>query len=288
MATNLTTRQGWRGGWDLTRRVRRCCNESFSGQLSIAPTKAGESKQQRRQPAANTSRMPVPSKSHRSAHRCPSPLRARSGIWAARLAQVHLGSSSCSNDCMNSRVLKRHCLMVFPFDSTTSPRNWWKGIPSPAFLIMSCSHQLNSFEKVSWFKTRHAIGLSLHGYVMPRIRTMIRSFDLTNDLKGSCRSEATRMIKNTIFSNLFQHLKNLEKKCVFVCDFKNHLGLFDHQTTLKNIARILYNFYIFEIFKKTHTFVKIGITSGKYFSFSRSLRNSLTIEETSYSEKMSL
>ena len=40
-----TTRQGWRGGCDLTRRVRRSCNGSFSGQLSIAPTKAGEGKQ---------------------------------------------------------------------------------------------------------------------------------------------------------------------------------------------------------------------------------------------------
>ena len=54
------TRQGWRGGWDLTRWARSSCDEPFFCLLSISPTKPGESGQQRRQPAANTSRMPMP------------------------------------------------------------------------------------------------------------------------------------------------------------------------------------------------------------------------------------
>ena len=36
--------------------------------------------------------------------------------------------------------------------------------------------------------------------------------------------------------------KGLEKSCF--CDFKSHLDLFDHQTTLKDIAWILYDFGI--------------------------------------------
>ena len=54
------TRQGWRGGWDLTRWARSSCDEPFFCLLSISPTKTGESGQQRRQPAANASRMPIP------------------------------------------------------------------------------------------------------------------------------------------------------------------------------------------------------------------------------------
>ena len=38
-----TTRQGWRGGWDLTRRVRSSCNGGIFGQLPISPAKAGQS-----------------------------------------------------------------------------------------------------------------------------------------------------------------------------------------------------------------------------------------------------
>ena len=55
--------------------------------------------------------------------------------------------------------------------------------------------------------------------------------------------------------------KGLKKKRVF-CDFKDHFHLFDHQTTLKNVAWILYDFCIFGILKKSHKFVKIGKTSG--------------------------
>ena len=59
---------------------------------------------------------------------------------------------------------------------------------------------------------------------------------------------------------LFERLKKAWKKRVF-CDFKDYFDLFDVQTTLKNIARILYNFRIFGILKKTYKFVKIGKTS---------------------------
>ena len=51
------------------------------------------------------------------------------------------------------------------------------------------------------------------------------------------------------------------KKYVFR-DFKDQFDLFDHQTILKNIAWILYDFCIFGILKKSHAFVKIGKTSG--------------------------
>ena len=57
-----------------------------------------------------------------------------------------------------------------------------------------------------------------------------------------------KIAKNTFLSSLFQHLKMAWKKRVF-CDFKDHFHLFDHQTTLKNIAWILYNFCIFGIWK---------------------------------------
>ena len=71
-----------------------------------------------------------------------------------------------------------------------------------------------------------------------------------------------KIAKNTFFSSLFQVLKKAWKKTCFFCDFKDHFHLFDHQTTLKNIAWILYDFCIFGILKKTHKFVKIGKTSG--------------------------
>ena len=70
-----------------------------------------------------------------------------------------------------------------------------------------------------------------------------------------------KISKNTFFPSLFQPLKKALKKLVFF-NFKDHFDLFDVQTTLKNIARILYNFCIFGILKKTHKFVKIGKTSG--------------------------
>ena len=63
------------------------------------------------------------------------------------------------------------------------------------------------------------------------------------------------------FQAPFSTGKRLEKKRVFR-SFKDHLHLFDHQTILKNIARILYDFCIFGILKKTHKFDKIGKTSG--------------------------
>ena len=75
-------------------------------------------------------------------------------------------------------------------------------------------------------------------------------------MKWSLKSQKTRF-----FSTLFQVVKKASKKRVF-CDFKDHFNLSDHQSTLKNIARILYDFCIFGILKKTHKFVKIGKTSG--------------------------
>ena len=76
-----------------------------------------------------------------------------------------------------------------------------------------------------------------------------------------------KMAKNTFFSSLFPVLKKALKNRIF-CDIEDHCNLFDHQTTLKNIALILYNFCIFEILKKTHKFVKIGKTSGNTLLFS--------------------
>ena len=69
-----------------------------------------------------------------------------------------------------------------------------------------------------------------------------------------------KISKNTFF------LKNALKKRVF-CDFKDHFDLSDHQTTLKNIAWVLYDFCIFGILKKTHELVKIGKTSGNTLVF---------------------
>ena len=57
-----------------------------------------------------------------------------------------------------------------------------------------------------------------------------------------------------------------QKKRVF-CDFEDHLDLFDHQHTLKNIAWILYDFCIFGILKNFHKFVKIRKTSGNTLVF---------------------
>ena len=76
-----------------------------------------------------------------------------------------------------------------------------------------------------------------------------------------------KIAKTTFFSSLFQVLKKGRKKRVFF-DFKDQFNLLDHQTTLKNIARILYDFCIFGILKKTHKFVKIGKTSGNTLVFS--------------------
>ena len=62
--------------------------------------------------------------------------------------------------------------------------------------------------------------------------------------KWSLKSQKTR------FLSLFQHRKKAWKKRVFY-DFQDHLHLFDHQTTLKNITWILYDFCIFGILTKT-------------------------------------
>ena len=69
-----------------------------------------------------------------------------------------------------------------------------------------------------------------------------------------------KIAKNTFF--FFKPFSGEGLKKRVFCDFKDHFDLFDVQTTLKNIARILYNFCIFGILKKTHKFVKIGKTSG--------------------------
>ena len=76
-----------------------------------------------------------------------------------------------------------------------------------------------------------------------------------------------KIAKNTFFQGLFERLKKAWKKRVFFFNFKDHFDLFDVQTTLKNIARILYNFCIFGILKKTLKFVKIGKTSGNTLVF---------------------
>ena len=61
----------------------------------------------------------------------------------------------------------------------------------------------------------------------------------------------------------------IAKKHVFIKPFSaSNFDLFDHQTILKNIARILYDFCIFGILKKTHKFVKIAKTSGNTLVFS--------------------
>ena len=75
-----------------------------------------------------------------------------------------------------------------------------------------------------------------------------------------------KIAKNTFFSSFFPVLKKARKRRVF-CDFKDHFHLFDHQTNLKNIAWILYDFCIFGILKKSHKFVKIGKTSGNTLIF---------------------
>ena len=83
-------------------------------------------------------------------------------------------------------------------------------------------------------------------------------------LKLSLKSQKKR---RSFFSNFFQMLKKAWKKRVF-CDFKDHFNLLDHQTTFKNISRILYDFCIFGILKRTHKFGKIGKTSGNTLVFS--------------------
>ena len=67
-----------------------------------------------------------------------------------------------------------------------------------------------------------------------------------------------KIAKNTFFFKLFSSAEKGLKKCVF-CDFKDHFHLFDHQSTLKNIACILYDFCIFGILKKSHKFVKMRL-----------------------------
>ena len=67
--------------------------------------------------------------------------------------------------------------------------------------------------------------------------------------------------KTRFFLPFFSTGKRLEKKRDF-CDFKGYFHRFDHQTTLKNIAWILYELFIFEILTKTQKFVKISKTSG--------------------------
>ena len=67
--------------------------------------------------------------------------------------------------------------------------------------------------------------------------------------------------KKRFLQAFFRTWNRLEKKRVF-CDFKDHFNLLVHQTTLKNIARILYDFCIFGILKKSHRFVKIRKRSG--------------------------
>ena len=54
--------------------------------------------------------------------------------------------------------------------------------------------------------------------------------------------------KKKFFSSVFQHGEKAKKRAF--CDFKDHFDLFDHQTTLKYIARILYDFCILGILKK--------------------------------------
>ena len=78
--------------------------------------------------------------------------------------------------------------------------------------------------------------------------------------KWSLKSQKTRF-----FQAFFSTGKRLEKKRGF-CDFKVYFHLFD-QTTLKNIAWILYDFCIFGILKKSRKFFKIGKTSGNTLIF---------------------
>ena len=76
-----------------------------------------------------------------------------------------------------------------------------------------------------------------------------------------------KIAKNTFFFEPFSGAEKGLKKNVFF-DFQDHFHLFDHQTTLKKIIWILYDFCIFGILKKTHKFVTIGKTSGNTLVFS--------------------
>ena len=67
--------------------------------------------------------------------------------------------------------------------------------------------------------------------------------------------------KKHVFFKPFSGAEKGLKKRVF-CDFRDHFNLLDHQTTLKNIARISYDFWIFGILKKKHKFVKISKKIG--------------------------
>ena len=62
--------------------------------------------------------------------------------------------------------------------------------------------------------------------------------------------------KHIFFFKHFFSAEKASKKRIF-CDIEDHCNLFDHQTTLKNIAWILYNNCIFGILKKSHKFVEI-------------------------------
>ena len=61
---------------------------------------------------------------------------------------------------------------------------------------------------------------------------------------------AFKNAKNTFFFKPFSGAGKSLKKRVFFGAFKERFHLFDNQTTLKNIAWILYDFYIFGILKK--------------------------------------
>ena len=102
---------------------------------------------------------------------------------------------------------------------------------------------------------------------------------LLNNNSPSCQFQMTLKRGGLLFNNFFRKIQEWKKR-VF-CDFKDHFYLFDHQTILKNIARILYDFCIFGIWGKTHKFVKIGKTSGNtlegVFSYSEIMPLQLTI-----------
>ena len=103
------------------------------------------------------------------------------------------------------------------------------------------------------------------------MRTCARTFS-TICLAACNKTRDTGMIKFEEWKfPSYERTKNRTSELylirIILCATKDNFDLFDVQTTLKNIARISYNFCIFGILKKFHKFVKIGKTSGNTLVF---------------------
>ena len=128
------------------------------------------------------------------------------------------------------------------FPSRYSTGNVWAGIPT---CFADFDKFMNFFFKIPKIQKSYNI-----------LAIFLRVLWWSKRLKWSLKFQKTRFF----FKPFSAPEKGLKKRVY--CDFKNHFDLFDHQTILKNISRILYEFCIFGIWKKTHKFVKIGKKSG--------------------------